>query len=58
MFMESIEEFNHGKKNMTLTYETIENLYVSPAVKERNLADTENPERNTESNGRRAKTSI
>ena len=33
MFMESIEEFNHGKKNMTLTYETIENLYVSPAVK-------------------------
>ena len=29
MFMESIEEFNHGKKNMTLTYETIENLYVS-----------------------------
>ena len=33
MFMESIEEFNHGKKNITLTYETIENLYVSPAVK-------------------------
>lgn len=33
MFMESIEEFNYGKKNITLTYETIENLYVSPAVK-------------------------
>ena len=33
MFMESIEEFNHGKKNITLAYETIENLYVSPAVK-------------------------
>ena len=32
-FAESLEEFNHGKKEINLSYKTVEELYVSPAVK-------------------------
>lgn len=32
-FMEVVEEFNLDKKSDSLNYETIQDLYVSPAVK-------------------------
>ena len=32
-FMEAVELFNTGKKKISLNYETIQGLYVSPAVK-------------------------
>lgn len=32
-FMEAVEEFNSDKKSDSLNYETIQDLYVSPAVK-------------------------
>ena len=33
LFMEQVEEHNKGKKKSELTYETVNKLYVSPAVK-------------------------
>ncbi|RGO25652.1 type II CRISPR RNA-guided endonuclease Cas9 [Dorea sp. OM02-2LB] len=32
-FMEAVESFNFGKKETKLSYQTVEELYVSPAVK-------------------------
>ena len=32
-FMEEVETYNMGKQTKTLSYETVENMYVSPSVK-------------------------
>ena len=31
-FMEEVETYNMGKQTKTLSYETVENMYVSPSV--------------------------
>lgn len=31
--MEEVETYNMGKQTKTLSYETVENMYVSPSVK-------------------------